>query len=195
MVRAAKIDRTTKETSVSVALVVDGTGSSSVRTTVPFFDHMLTLFAKHGIFDVTIDAKGDTDVDFHHLVEDVGIVLGQAFKESLGDLVGLERYGSSFVPMLEAMAHVTVDLSARPHLVFRFEPKVEKVGVFDVELVEEFFRAFSQASGACVHVDVPYGTNAHHTIEATFKAFGRAMRDATRVNPRVIGVPSTKGVL
>ena len=195
MPREAQVARRTKETDITVSLCLEGSGEGRISTTVPFFDHMLALFSRHGGFDLSVSAKGDTDVDFHHLVEDVGICLGEAFRKSLGNFAGIARYAYASVPMIEALANVSVDVSARPHLVFHCPLKSEKVGVFDVELVEEFLRAFSQSSGVCVHVNVPYGSNAHHTIEAVFKALARAMSDAVRNDPRVKGVPSTKGVL
>lgn len=195
MPREAEIARKTKETDISLSLRLEGDGASKVSTTVPFFDHMLTLFSRHGFFDLEVSANGDTAVDFHHLVEDVGICLGEAFRKCLGNMSGIARYAFASVPMIESIANVSVDVSARPHLVFQCHLKSEKVGAFDVELVEEFLRAFSQASGACIHVSVPYGSNAHHTIEAVFKALGRAMADAVRIDPRVKGIPSTKGVL
>jgi imidazoleglycerol-phosphate dehydratase len=195
MAREAEVARKTRETDVRVRLRLDGRGDGSSSTTVPFFDHMLDLFRRHGHFDLDVDAKGDTDVDFHHLVEDVGIVLGDAFKRCLGDLSGISRYGFASVPMIEALANVTVDVSARPHLVFNCPVAKEKVGTFDTELLEEFLRAFSQSSGACVHVNVLYGSNGHHTLEAVFKALARALSDAVRLDPRVTGVLSTKGVL
>ncbi|MBI5342912.1 MAG: imidazoleglycerol-phosphate dehydratase HisB [Deltaproteobacteria bacterium] len=195
MPREAKISRRTKETEIALSLRLEGEGASKVSTTVPFFDHMLTLFSRHGRFDLDVSAKGDTEVDFHHLVEDAGICLGEAFRKCLGTMAGIVRYGFASVPMIESLANVSVDVSARPHLVFLCPLKSEKVGAFDVELVEEFLRAFSQSSGTCIHVNVPYGSNAHHTIEAVFKALGRAMADAVRIDPRVKGVPSTKGVL
>jgi imidazoleglycerol-phosphate dehydratase len=195
MPREARFERKTKETDVSVSLGLDGTGKGEIATTVPFFDHMLALFTRHGLFDLTVRAAGDTDVDYHHLVEDVGICLGELFKRALGDMAGIARYGFASVPMIEALANVTVDVSARPHFVFNCPVKPEKVGTFDVELVEEFLRAFSQSSGVCLHVNVPYGSNAHHTIEAVFKALGRAMADAVRIDTRIKGVLSTKGVL
>jgi imidazoleglycerol-phosphate dehydratase len=195
MPRESRFERKTKETDISVALRLDGAGDGEIATTVPFLDHMLTLFTRHGLFGLTIRASGDTDVDYHHLVEDVGICLGETFKRALGDLAGIARYGFSSVPMIEALANVTVDISARPHLVYNCPLAPEKVGTFDVELVEEFMRAFSQSSGVCLHVNVPYGSNAHHTVEAVFKALGRAMSDAVRVDPRIKGVMSTKGVL
>lgn len=195
MPREAQVARTTKETDVTVTLELDGAGEARVSTTVPFFDHMLTLFSRHGLFDLTVAATGDTDVDFHHVVEDVGLCLGEAFRRSLGDMAGIARYGFASVPMIEALANVSVDVSARPHLVFLCATRAEKVGGFDVELVEEFLRAFSQSSGICIHVSVPYGSNAHHTVEAVFKAVGRAVSAAVRRDPRVRGVPSSKGVL
>ena len=195
MPREAKTVRKTKETDIDLALRLEGEGSVEISTTVPFLDHMLALFSRHGGFDLSVAAKGDTQVDFHHLVEDVGICLGDAFRKSLGNMAGIARYAFASVPMIESLANVSVDVSARPHLVFHCSLKNEKVGGFDVELVEEFLRAFSQSSGVCVHVNVPYGSNAHHTIEAVFKALGRAMSAAVRIDPRVKGVPSTKGIL
>jgi imidazoleglycerol-phosphate dehydratase len=195
MPREAQVARTTKEADIKVTLGLDGAGEARVSTTVPFFDHMLTLFSRHGLFDLTIAATGDTDVDYHHVVEDVGLCLGEAFRRSLGDMAGITRYGFASVPMIEALANVSVDVSARPHLVFHCATRSEKVGGFDVELVEEFLRAFSQSSGICIHVNVPYGSNAHHTVEAVFKAVGRAVSAAVRLDPRVKGVPSSKGVL
>jgi len=193
--RRAEAARRTKETDVRVAVRLDGKGEGSIATTIPFFDHMLTLFCRHGLFDLSVTASGDTVVDFHHLVEDVGLCLGEAFRRALGDMAGICRYGFASVPMIEALAQVSVDVSARPHLVYRVPLGNEKVGTFDVELVEEFLRAFSQASGICIHVHVPWGANAHHTVEAVFKALGRAVAAAVRLDPRSPGVPSTKGVL
>jgi imidazoleglycerol-phosphate dehydratase len=195
MPRDGQVDRKTKETNVKLSLRLEGEGTGKVETGVPFLDHMLTLFLRHGLFDLTVTAKGDIEVDYHHLVEDVGICLGEAFRKALGDMKGITRYGHSVVPMIEALAAVTVDVSARPHLVYRSPLGNEKVGKFDVELVEEFMRAFAQSSGVCLHVNVLYGSNAHHTVEAVFKALGRAMSAAVRLDPRVKGVPSTKGVL
>lgn len=195
MGREAEVARRTKETDVRVSLKIDGFGDSRISTTVPFFDHMLVLFARHGMFDIAVEASGDTAVDYHHVVEDVGLCLGEAFRKGLGDMAGIARYGFASVPMIEALARVSVDVSARPHLVFCFPLRREKVGTFDVELVQEFLRAFSQASGVCVHVEVPYGSNVHHTVEAVFKALGRAMSAAVRIDPRSPGIPSTKGIL
>ncbi len=195
MTRESSVERTTKETGIKLSLRLEGEGSSRIDTGVPFLDHMLTLFSRHGLFDLTVLAKGDVEVDYHHTVEDVGICLGEAFRRALGDMTGISRYGHAVVPMIEALAAVTVDISARPHLVFRSPLTSEKVGNFDVELVEEFFRAFAQSSGVCVHVNVEYGSNAHHTVEAVFKAFGRAMSAAAGIDPRVKGVLTTKGVM
>ena len=195
MGRDAQVARRTRETDVRLSLLLEGEGRGQISTSVPFFDHMLTLFARHGFFDLSVAATGDTDVDFHHVVEDVGICLGEAFRKALGTMEGIARYAHASIPMIEALAHVTVDVSARPHLVFHCPLESEKVGSFDLELVEEFLRAFSQASGACIHVNVPYGSNAHHTVEAVFKGLGRAMSDAVRFDPRVKGVHSSKGVL
>ena len=195
MPREGRVARKTKETDITVSLRLEGSGEGEISTSVPFLDHMLMLFSRHGGFDLSVAAKGDTEVDFHHVVEDVGICVGEAFRKCLGNLAGITRFAYASVPMIEALANVSVDISARPHLVFHCPLKSEKVGIFDVELVEEFLRAFSQSSGVCVHVNVPYGSNAHHTIEAVFKALGRAMSDAVRHDPRVKGIPSTKGVL
>ena len=195
MTRESQVERTTNETSIKLSLRLEGKGLSKIDTGVPFFDHMLNLFSRHGLFDLTVEGKGDIEVDYHHTVEDAGICLGEAFRKALGDMKGITRYGNAVVPMIEALASVTVDISARPHLVYNVSIKNEKVGKFDVELAEEFFRAFSQSSGVCVHVNVAYGSNAHHVVEAVFKAFGRAMSEAVRIDPRVKDVPSTKGVL
>ncbi|NIO17723.1 MAG: imidazoleglycerol-phosphate dehydratase HisB [Deltaproteobacteria bacterium] len=195
MERKGKFSRSTKETSIDLSINLDGTGQYNVDTGVPFFDHMLSLLAKHGLFDLHVKATGDIEVDYHHLVEDTAIVLGAAVKEALGDLKGIKRYGFAAIPMIEAYAEVAVDISNRPHHVFRCEVQSEKVGRFDTELVEEFVRAFSQSSGVCVHVNVPYGSNAHHTIEAIFKAIGRALDMATLIDERTRGIPSTKGVM
>jgi imidazoleglycerol-phosphate dehydratase len=195
MERKGEISRSTKETSVELTINIDGTGQYDVDTGVPFFDHMLSLFSKHGLFDLRVKATGDIDVDYHHLVEDTAIVLGTAMKKALGDLKGIKRYGFAAIPMIEAYAEVAVDISHRPHHVFRCGVNSEKVGQFDTELVEEFVRAFAQSSGVCVHVNVHYGSNTHHTIEAIFKALGRALDMATFIDERVKGIPSTKGVM
>ncbi|NPV53868.1 MAG: imidazoleglycerol-phosphate dehydratase HisB [Firmicutes bacterium] len=197
MERKAEVTRKTLETDIEVALNLDGAGSSSVDTGVGFFNHMLTLFAKHGLFDISVRARGDLEVDAHHTVEDTGICLGRAFAEALGDKQGIERYGEAQVPMDEALACVIVDISGRPFLVFNIPSALSsgKVGNFDLELVEEFFRAFAVNAGVTLHINVPYGRNAHHMVEAIFKAAGRAMSLAVRISPRVQGVLSTKGLL
>lgn len=195
MDRKGEFSRKTKETSIELTINIDGTGQYDVDTGVPFFDHMIVLFSKHGLFDLRVKAEGDIEVDYHHLVEDTAIVLGTAMKKALGDLRGIRRYGFAAIPMIEAYAEVAVDISLRPHHVFRCDVKSEKVGQFDTELVEEFVRAFAQSSGICVHVNVPYGSNTHHTVEAIFKALGRALDMATMIDERVGGIPSTKGVL
>jgi len=195
MPRSATIERVTRETSIRLALNLDGTGSSKIATSVPFLDHMLDLFARHGLFDLTVEAKGDIDIDFHHTVEDIGIVLGLAMKEALGDKTGIRRYGQAVVPMDETLAEVVTDLSGRPYFVYNVElPKV-KIGEFDVELGREFFQAFVNNVGANLHINVRYGDNVHHVLEACFKGFARALDMATQVDPRIEGVMSTKGKL
>lgn len=194
--RFAKIERKTKETSICVELNLDGEGKAEIDTGVPFMDHMLDLFVKHGLFDGKIIAKGDTHIDDHHTTEDIGIVLGQVVKEALGDKKGIKRYGTAFVPMDDALAQVVVDCSNRPHLEYRVEPQLaQKVGTFDTELVHEFLWKFALEARMNVHVIVPYGHNTHHIIEAIFKALARALDEATQIDPRVKGVPSTKGLL
>ncbi|CAM5329468.1 imidazoleglycerol-phosphate dehydratase HisB [Bacillus safensis] len=193
--RQAKAARKTNETNISLALEIDGEGKADIQTDVPFMTHMLDLFTKHGHFNLTVDAKGDTDVDDHHTTEDIGIVLGQMFKEALGDKKGIKRYGSSFVPMDETLAQVVVDLSNRPHLEMRAAFPSQKVGTFDTELVHEFLWKFALEARINLHVIVHYGTNTHHMIEAIFKAMARALDEATTIDPRVKGIPSTKGML
>ncbi|MFA3773724.1 imidazoleglycerol-phosphate dehydratase HisB [Bacillus safensis] len=193
--RQAKTARKTNETNISLALEIDGEGKADIQTDVPFMTHMLDLFTKHGHFNLTVDAKGDTDVDDHHTTEDIGIVLGQMFKEALGDKKGIKRYGSSFVPMDETLAQVVVDLSNRPHLEMRASFPSQKAGTFDTELVHEFLWKFALEARINLHVIVHYGTNTHHMIEAIFKAMARALDEATTIDPRVKGIPSTKGML
>ncbi|MBB6281939.1 imidazoleglycerol-phosphate dehydratase HisB [Geobacillus subterraneus] len=195
MAREATIARTTKETSIQLAFSLDGEGKTELETGVPFLTHMLDLFAKHGQFDLRVEAKGDTHIDDHHTTEDIGICLGQAIKEALGDKKGIKRYGNAFVPMDDALAQVVIDLSNRPHLEFRGEFPAAKVGTFDVELVHEFLWKLALEARMNLHVIVHYGRNTHHMIEAVFKALGRALDEATMVDPRVKGVPSTKGML
>jgi imidazoleglycerol-phosphate dehydratase len=195
MTRAAAIERVTKETRIKLSLHVDGKGDAKICTSVPFLDHMLNLFARHGLFDLEVEASGDIDIDFHHTVEDIGIVLGEAFKQALGDKKGIRRYGQATVPMDETLASVAIDISGRPYLVYHVVlPKV-KIGEFDVELAREFFQAFVNHCGLNLHINVVYGENVHHIIEACFKAVARAMDAATQLDPRVEGVMSTKGVL
>ncbi|EMI12838.1 imidazoleglycerol-phosphate dehydratase HisB [Bacillus altitudinis MN12] len=193
--RQAETARQTNETNISLALEIDGEGKADIQTDVPFMTHMLDLFTKHGHFNLSVDAKGDTDVDDHHTTEDIGIVLGQMFKEALGDKKGIKRYGSSFVPMDETLAQVVVDLSNRPHLEMRADFPSQKVGTFDTELVHEFLWKFALEARINLHVIVHYGTNTHHMIEAIFKAMARALDEATTIDPRVKGIPSTKGML
>lgn len=195
MSRSASIERVTRETQIRLALEIDGSGEGKICSSVAFLDHMLDLFARHGLFDLTVEAKGDTDIDFHHTVEDIGIVLGQAFKEALGEKKGIRRYGQATVPMDETLASVAVDLSGRPYLVYNASlPKV-KIGEFDVELAREFFQAFVNNCGANLHINVMYGDNVHHVLEACFKALARALDMATQLDPRIEGVLSTKGKL
>jgi len=195
MSRTATIERITRETRIKLTLEVDGSGQAAICTSVPFLDHMLNLFARHGLFDLTIEASGDIDIDFHHTVEDIGIVLGEAFKQALDNKSGIRRYGQASVPMDETLAAVSVDISGRPYLVYHVTlPKV-KIGEFDVELAREFFQAFASHCGLNLHINVMYGENVHHIIEACYKAFARALDVATQIDPRVEGVMSTKGVL
>ncbi|MEK4627281.1 MAG: imidazoleglycerol-phosphate dehydratase HisB [Solibacillus sp.] len=196
MTRFAKIERNTNETKIAVELNLDGAGQAEIKTGVGFMDHMLDLFMKHGLFDGKIIANGDTWIDDHHTTEDIGIVLGQVFREALGDKKGIKRYGNAFVPMDDALAQVVVDCSNRPHLEYRIVPTLNaKVGSFDTELVHEFLWKFALEARINLHVIVPYGHNTHHIIEAIFKALARALDDAIQIDPRVKGVPSTKGLL
>jgi imidazoleglycerol-phosphate dehydratase len=195
MSRTASIERVTKETTVKLSLDIDGTGQSEISTSVPFLDHMLNLFARHGHFNLQIEASGDINIDFHHTVEDIGIVLGEAFKQALGEKKGIRRYGQATVPMDETLASAAVDISGRPYLVYNVNlPKV-KIGEFDVELAREFFQAFTNHCGLNLHINVMYGSNMHHIIEACYKAFARAMDMGTQLDTRVDGVLSTKGLL
>ncbi len=194
--RVATVSRKTAETDITIALAIDGTGQSKISTGVGFFDHMLTLFAKHGLFNLTVKAKGDVDVDYHHTVEDVGLVLGQVFKKALGDKVGIQRYGFFILPMDESLARVAVDVGGRPHLGYRVEAPTMFVRDFNLVLVKEFCRAFSNALGANLHVDLICGEEPHHIAESIFKALARALDAATRIEPRAANLlPTTKGVL
>ncbi len=193
--RTASVERKTNETDVRVELNLDGTGEYTVSTGIPFFDHMLQSFARHGLFDLVLTAKGDLEVDTHHTVEDVGITLGQAVREALGSASGIRRYGSALLPMSEAKVEVSVDVSNRPYLVYRVELSNDRIGTFDASLVEDFFYAFSQNAGLDLHVELRYGRNPHHVVEACFKGLARALRAAVERDPRVKGLPTVKGAL
>jgi len=189
------LNRTTAETAIDLAFEIDGTGVTSIQTGVGFFDHMLTLMTKHGLFDLTVNCKGDLDVDQHHTVEDIGIVLGQAFNKSIGNKEGINRYATVTSPMDEALSTTSIDISGRPYLVYHAEGVKDKIGDFDTELVEEFFQGFVNHAQVTLHINLAYGKNSHHMIESIFKGFGRALDQASQKNPRVQGVPSTKGSL
>lgn len=193
--RSSTVDRRTGETEISLTLALDGSGTSEIRTGIPFFDHMLTLFARHGLFDLTVAAKGDIDVDYHHTVEDTGITLGQALAKALGDKAGIRRYGHAYVPMDETLARVVVDCSGRPYLAYEAPRGVEPIGLFPFQLVEEFLRALAVNAGLTLHVTILAGRDAHHMAEAVFKALGRALDAAVVLDDRVKGIPSTKGIL
>ena len=195
MERKADITRETRETQIRLSLNLDGDGTSHINTGVGFLDHMLELFAKHGFFDLEIEAKGDLHVDAHHTTEDVGICLGQALQKAVRDKVGMRRFGSFTVPMYESLAKVDLDICGRPFLHYETPLDFGKVGEFDIELVEEFFHGFVNNSGTTLHINVPYGTNQHHIIEAIFKAVAKALDIATRIDNRITGVLSTKGSL
>ena len=193
--RTATLKRTTKETDIEISLDIDGAGEANVGTGIGFFDHMLILFAKHGLFSLTVKAQGDLVIDGHHTVEDIGIVLGQALAKAAGDKAGIRRYGHVYVPMDEALVLVVVDFSGRPFLAFDAELGQGRIGEFDVELTEEFLRAVAVNAGLTLHVKVLAGKNRHHIVEAIFKALGRALSQSLERDPRVQGVPSSKGML
>ena len=195
MNRIAQVTRKTRETEVEVDLCLEGKGKCRVSTGIPFFDHMLTLFATHGLFDINITAQGDLEIDFHHTVEDIGISLGQAFKKALGEFKGIRRFGSAAVPMDEALTTVALDISGRSHLIYNVPKIQEKVGGFDWELAACFLKGFSDHLGITLHVNMHYGTNGHHVLESVFKALARALDEATSLDPRREGVPSSKGML
>ena len=196
MPRTAELTRTTNETDLHVRVDLDGTGKSSVKTGIGFFDHMLEALARHGLLDLTVEARGDLHVDGHHTVEDTGIVLGQAIAQALGDRAGIRRYADSMVPLDEAMVRCVVDVSGRPYLSYHIDvPKWQMLGDYDVFLTPEFFRAVVLNAGLTVHLDLIRGDNPHHIVEAAFKAFARSLDAATMIDPRVTGVPSTKGKL
>ena len=193
--RVASVERKTRETEVNVEIDLDGSGEYEVATGIPFFDHMLESFARHGLFDLRLRAKGDLSVDTHHTVEDVGITLGSALREALGSAEGIRRYGSCVVPMSEAKVEVAVDVSNRPYLVYRLELGNDRIGSFDATLTEDFLYAFSQNAGLDLHVELRYGKNPHHIIEAVFKGMARALRDAVAIDPREKGLPTVKEAL
>ncbi len=195
MSRKAKISRTTKETDINLSLNIDGQGKASINTGVAFLDHMLTLWTVHGFFDLDLNATGDLEVDAHHTVEDIGICLGKALAQTIGDLSGIKRFGNASIPMEETLACVSLDICNRPYLVFKVNFLTSKIGNFDTELVEEFLRAMVVNSGMTLHVQVPYGKNSHHIAEAVFKALGRAIDQATQFDPRLKGPLSSKGTL
>ncbi|WP_141505273.1 imidazoleglycerol-phosphate dehydratase HisB [Paenibacillus luteus] len=194
-VREASVARKTNETDIKLTFTVDGSGQTKLDTDVPFLNHMLDLFTKHGQFNLELEARGDIDIDDHHTVEDIGICIGQTLREALGDKRGIKRYASVFVPMDEALAQVIIDVSNRPHFEYRAEYPSSQVGSFSTELVHEFLWKLALEARITLHVIVHYGQNTHHMIEAVFKALGRALDEATTIDPRVTGVPSTKGVL
>jgi len=194
--RKATLRRTTKETDIEVAIDLEGTGASSIETGIGFFDHMLDLLARHSRIDITVKAKGDLHIDHHHTTEDVGITLGQAVKQALGDMKGITRYADVHVPMDEALTRVAIDVSGRPFLVFKADFGRDKIGMFDTELVREWFQAFAMNAGLTLHVETLYGSNDHHIAESCFKGLARALRAALAIDPRAAGeVPSTKGAL
>ncbi|MES0445232.1 MAG: imidazoleglycerol-phosphate dehydratase HisB [Desulfobacterales bacterium] len=195
MERVAEVERETKETGIRIKLNLNGSGKHEISTGIPFFDHMLTLFAVHGFFDLSIDARGDIDVDFHHTVEDVGLVLGDAFEKALGSRKGIKRFGNAITPMDDALTSVAVDLSKRPFLVFNIPSGAKTVGDTFMSLTKEFFRAFANRGGMNLHVNVFYGENEHHIIESIFKASGRALDQATSFDKRIKDIRSSKGVL
>jgi len=195
MGRTAKIDRKTMETDVSIEIDLDGKGEGVIATTIPFLDHMLVLFARHGFFDLTVKSTGDTEVDDHHLVEDIGICLGNAVRDALGNKESIARYGEASVPMDESLCRVVIDISGRPYLIYNVNFENGKIGNFDPSLLNEFFKAFSDHSGITLHINLLYGRNNHHMAEAIFKALARALRNAVTIDSDIKGVFSTKGVL
>ena len=195
MTRIASIERNTKETQISLSINLDGTGASELNSGIPFLDHMLEQIARHGLMDLTINAKGDLDIDAHHTVEDIGICLGETLREAIGDKKGIVRYGHAYVPLDEALSRVVLDFSGRPDLEYHVDFPKEMVGNFDVDLFKEFFQAVANHARISLHIDSLRGRNNHHIIETVFKAFGRALRMAVENDPRQSGIPSTKGAL
>ncbi|WP_088051127.1 imidazoleglycerol-phosphate dehydratase HisB [Virgibacillus dakarensis] len=193
--RNSTIQRMTAETAINMDFTIDGTGTAKIQSGVGFLDHMLILTTKHGLFDMELTCTGDLEVDQHHTVEDIGIVLGQAFEEAIGKKQGINRYATVTIPMDEALSTLALDISGRPHLVYRVNGLKDKIGDFDTELVEEFFQGFVNHAKVTLHINLAYGSNSHHIVESIFKGFGRVLDEATRENPRIKGVPSTKGSL
>lgn len=193
--RKAEVRRKTKETAVVLTLNLDGSGKHSIVTGIPFFDHMLSLWAYHSRMDLSLKGKGDIGVDAHHTVEDVGICLGDGIRKALGEAKGIQRYGMATIPMDETLVSVAVDLSMRPYLVFQMKLRRSKIGTFDPELVEEFFKALCNHAKITLHINLLYGRNSHHMVEAVFKGFGRALREAVSIDERASEIPSTKGIL
>ncbi len=193
--RKAEVKRKTKETEISLNIDLEGSGKHSIHTGIPFFDHMLSLLAYHSCMDLSLKARGDIDVDAHHTVEDVGICLGDGIRKALGEVRGIQRYGMALIPMDEALGSVALDLSMRPWLVFHMKLKRSRIGTFDLDLVEEFFKALCNHGKMTLHINLLYGRNSHHMVEAVFKGFGRALRQAISLDSRSTGVPSTKGIL
>lgn len=195
MSRSAKIVRKTTETDIQLEIDLDKPAGSKIATSIPFFDHMLDLFSRHGLFKLVVKSKGDTEIDDHHLVEDLGICLGQAVSQALGQKISINRYGSASVPMDECLCRLDMDISGRPYLIYKVKYERRKIGGFDPALVKEFFKAFTDHSGITLHINMAYGSNSHHIIEAVFKAFGRALRQAVNLSKDIDGVLSTKGRL
>lgn len=193
--REITVDRKTKETDISVTMNLDGKGQCDISTSIPFLDHMLNLFGFHGLFDVRIRATGDIEIDYHHLMEDLGITMGEALMKALGDKKAIVRYGSAVIPMDECLAEVVIDLSGRPYLVYNVEPQGSIVRGLEISLFEDFFRSFANNALVTLHITLEYGRDLHHIYEAIFKAFGRALRMAVSIDPRMKGVPTTKGRL
>ncbi len=196
MPRKVMVERKTKETDIKVSINIDGKGDCKINTSIPFVDHMLSLMAKHGHIDINVEAKGDIEVDYHHLIEDVGIVLGEAIKKALGQKLMIRRYGESLTPMDESLAQIAIDLSGRPYLVYKVKPPKESAlrGV-GMSIFEDFFRALTNHAGMNLHINLHYGRDPHHIFEAIFKGLGRALRTAVEIHPKAKGVPSTKGTL
>ena len=193
--RSASVERKTKETEINVQLVIDGSGEYEISTGIAFFDHMLQSFTRHGVFDLRLAAKGDLEVDIHHTIEDIGITLGQAFREALGPAARIRRYGSITLPMAESKVVVALDISNRPYLVYRADLANDRIGSFDASLTEDFLYAFSQNAGIDLHVELVYGKNPHHVVESIFKGLARALRTAVEFDPRMKGLPTVKGAL